>query len=122
MKAMRQKALLYGSLVLAAAGLAACTSLFGGEDLKVRPVENMSGFSEAPQDRFYESAVSAIDARDYARALDYLQEARARDPRNVKAFNALGVVYDKLGRLTSVPDITPKPERSSRIPASWLRI
>jgi hypothetical protein len=58
----------------------------------------MSSLTTTPRDTFYESAVSAINGKDYARALDYLQEARARDPRNVKALNALGVVYDKLGR------------------------
>jgi hypothetical protein len=86
------------SFALTVGGLAACTSLFGGEDVKIRAVENVSSLTGTSHDSFYESAVSAINARDYGRALDYLQEARARDPRNVKALNALGVVYDKLGR------------------------
>src|SRR5258706_7222808 len=98
MTTLYQKAFRYASLALTIGGLAACTSLFGGEEVKVRPIENMSSLTGAPQDRFYESAVSAINARDYGRALDYLQAARDRDPHNVKALNALGVVYDKLGR------------------------
>lgn len=88
----------FASLVLAVGGLAACTSLFGAGDVKVRPIENMPNLAGPQPDRLYESAVSAINSRDYALALDYLQEAKARDPRNVKTLNALGVVYDKLGR------------------------
>ena len=38
------------------------------------------------------------DQGNYGRALEYLQAAKAKDPRNVRALNALGVVYDKLGR------------------------
>jgi hypothetical protein len=98
MTAMRRKASLFVALMLSVGGLAACTSLFGGEEVKVRPIENMTGLTSSPHDRLYESAASAINARDYGRALDYLQAARDRDPRNVKALNALGVVYDKLGR------------------------
>jgi len=85
-------------LGLAAAGLTACASLLGSDEVKVRPVEHLSAATAGQHDPLYESAVTAINARDYARALDYLQELRARDPRNVKALNALGVVYDKLGR------------------------
>ena len=79
-------------------GLTACASLMGSNDVKVRPLENMSMLTAISHDPLYESAVTAIDARDYARALEYLQEARTRDPRSVKTLNALGVVYDKLGR------------------------
>jgi hypothetical protein len=98
MKATGRFGLASVPLALTAVGLAACASLFGGNDVKVRPIDNMSSLTTMPRDTFYESAVSAINEKDYARALDYLQEARARDPRNVKALNALGVVYDKLGR------------------------
>ncbi len=79
-------------------GLTACASLLGGNDVKVRPLENMSSLTAISHDPLYESAVTAINTRDYARALEYLQEARTSDPRDVKALNALGVVYDKLGR------------------------
>jgi tetratricopeptide (TPR) repeat protein len=49
-------------------------------------------------DLYYAGAVRAIEARDYARALDYLQTGRAIAPDDVRVINAFGVVYDKLGR------------------------
>jgi len=95
---MRQQWLVFVPIALATGGLAACASMLGGEQVKIRPVDTLSALSSTPQDSLYESAVGAINAREYARALDYLQAAKAKDPRNVKALNALGVVYDKLGR------------------------
>src|SRR5436190_1338852 len=94
----RQQWLVFVPVTLATAGLAACASVLGGEQVKIRPVDTMQTLQGAPRDALYESAVSAINERDYARALEYLQAAKAKDPRNVKALNALGVVYDKLGR------------------------
>jgi len=94
----RQHWLVFVPVTLATAGLAACASMLGGEQVKVRPIDTMQSLTTAPRDTLYESAVSAINERDYARALDYLQAAKTKDPRNVKALNALGVVYDKLGR------------------------
>lgn len=85
-------------LPLSAAGLAACASLLGGDEVKVRPINSMVGLTTEPRDALYESAVTAIDQRDYGRALDYLQADRDRDPKNIKVLNALGVIYDKLGR------------------------
>ena len=96
MKTIRRSSIL--CLTLSAASLTACASLFGGEEVKVRPISNMSGLTSEPRDPLYESAVTAINERDYAKALDYLQEAKSKNPRNIKALNALGVVYDKLGR------------------------
>jgi hypothetical protein len=84
--------------VLALAGLTACSSLFDGSDLKIQAVGDKSGSGAPLYDSLYESAKTAISARDYARALDYLQEARAHDAHNISVLNALGVVYDKLGR------------------------
>jgi tetratricopeptide (TPR) repeat protein len=49
-------------------------------------------------DLYYAAAVRAIDARDYAQALDDLQAGRAIAPDDVRVINAFGVVYDKLGR------------------------
>src|SRR6185503_13218401 len=95
---MRQQWLVFLPMTLATAGLAACASAIGGDEIKVRPVDNMQTLTLAPRDTLYESAVTAINERDYGRALDYLQAAKAKDPHNVKALNALGVVYDKLGR------------------------
>jgi len=95
---MRQQWLVFLPMSLATAGLAACASVMGGEELKVRPVETKPAQASIQQDPVYASAVSAISDRDYGRALDYLQAAKAKDPNNVKILNALGVVYDKLGR------------------------
>lgn len=49
-------------------------------------------------DGFYGGAVAAIDRRDYGRALELLQRARQGKAADVRVLNALGVVYDKLGR------------------------
>jgi hypothetical protein len=54
--------------------------------------------SRPEEDGYYRSAVTAIDVRNYARALDFLQAARQRRPDSVPVLNAFGVVYDKLGR------------------------
>jgi hypothetical protein len=51
-----------------------------------------------PDEALYQAAVSAIERRDYALALDALQAARARTPDDPRVWNAMGVVYDKLGR------------------------
>jgi hypothetical protein len=80
-----------------------------GEDLargrvqpldRVRPI--MTGGEETPaqtpEDRLYHAAAKAIEARDYGGALDILQLARQAAPNDVRVLNALGVVYDKLGR------------------------
>jgi hypothetical protein len=93
-----RKPLFLGSVILATASLTSCASLLGGEPVKVRPVETMSSLTPAQSDPLYEGAVTAINERDYARALDYLQQAKAGNPEDVKVLNALGVVYDKLGR------------------------
>lgn len=58
------------------------------------PLQPAGRADEAP----YQGAVSAIGRRDYALALDLLQMARTRDPGDPRVPNALGVVYDKLGR------------------------
>ena len=47
---------------------------------------------------YYTNAVTAIDARHYALALEYLQAARAQKPSDARVLTAFGVVYDKLGR------------------------
>jgi len=52
----------------------------------------------AAVDRLYGRAAEAINARDYALALELLQLAATRAPADVRVLNAQGVVYDKLGR------------------------
>ena len=72
-------------------------------------LESMSLWQPLPQARavkadlrssigYYENAVTAINDRHYAIALEYLQAARAQKPDDVRVLTAFGVVYDKLGR------------------------
>lgn len=69
-----------------------------GRPVEVRPVmvAQQSGFTRV--DGYYASATTAISRRDYVRALDLLQQARAEKADDVRVLNAFGVVYDKLGR------------------------
>ena len=95
---IRHQWLVFLPMTLATAGLAACASLMEADTVKVRPVETKPAQAMLQHDPLYESAVVAINERDYGRALDYLQAAKDKNPGNVKILNALGVVYDKLGR------------------------
>jgi tetratricopeptide (TPR) repeat protein len=52
----------------------------------------------AADEAYYQDAARAITRRDYGRALELLQAARARKADDVRVLNAFGVVYDKLGR------------------------
>lgn len=61
---------------------------------KLPPVD-----TPAPGDRLYRQARTRIEQRDYAGALDLLQLARAQAPQDARILNAMGVVYDKIGRL-----------------------
>jgi len=68
--------------------------------LEVKPVRL---HADAPArmsrpDRAYMSAKAAIERRDYPAALDLLQLAREEAPDDPRVLNALGVVYDKMGR------------------------
>lgn len=54
--------------------------------------------TDAQAERLYQASRTAIRDRDYGRALELLHRARHRDPRDVRVLNALGVVYDKIGR------------------------
>ena len=81
------------------AGAAGCTPFRDAPPpVDVRAVETQLGETVAPDDPYYQTAVRAISLRDYARALDYLQAARQKQPDDVRVLNAFGVVYDKLGR------------------------
>lgn len=51
-----------------------------------------------PSIGYYERAVTAINDRRYALALEYLQAARNQKPDDVRVLTAFGVIYDKLGR------------------------
>jgi hypothetical protein len=52
----------------------------------------------ASDDGYYDEAAKAISRKDYATALDMLEQARAHKANDVRVLNAFGVVYDKLGR------------------------
>jgi hypothetical protein len=91
-------------------GLSACALLPHGRpwlaflthprpQVHVRPIEPAAPGPVLPADEgLYRDAASAIGRRDYGRALDLLQAARDRNPRDPRVPNAFGVVYDKLGR------------------------
>src|SRR5438874_9862725 len=65
---------------------------------RVRPVHMPQSGPVVEGAGEYEAAVVMIGRRDYARALEFLQVARARKADDVRVLNAFGVVYDKLGR------------------------
>jgi hypothetical protein len=80
-------------------GAAGCAHLpRSAEWVKITPITPKAAGEAPASDGYYAGAVAAISRRDYAAALDLLQAARARDPRDVRVLNAFGVVYDKLGR------------------------
>ena len=97
---MKEIAIIRGGLAaaLSIAAAACSTGLDNKTDLGIRPFTQQDGQNVSADAVFYQDAVNAIDRRDYATALDYLQAARAKDPKNVRVLNAFGVVYDKLGR------------------------
>ena len=94
--------------------------------VKIRPIPtNLAPVSPtAVVDRLYAQAVTALDKRDYAVALAALQlarDARGNDPR---VLNALGVVYDKLGRFdlsSRYYDLAEKADPGSNVVAANMR-
>ncbi|MDP3175227.1 MAG: hypothetical protein Q8M88_12420 [Phenylobacterium sp.] len=87
-------------------GLGGCTSipkawswLQPEKTVAVRSIVTPTTFgAQTSIDRAYEAASREIEARRYGRALELLQYARDVAPSDVRVLNALGVVYDKLGR------------------------
>lgn len=93
----QRHALLASALAMSLQG---CASIGGDTpkaELNIRPARVASA-SVSVADGLYNDAVTAINRRDYARALDLLQVARERTPNDARVLNAFGVVYDKLGR------------------------
>ncbi len=94
--------------------------------VKIRPIPaNFAPVSPtAVVDRLYAQAVTALNKRDYAVALAALQlgrDARGNDPR---VLNALGVVYDKLGRFdlsSRYYDLAEKADPGSKVVAANRR-
>lgn len=64
----------------------------------LRPAKLTDQPTAQPDEALYQAAVTAMERRDYALALDALQAARSRSPDDARVWNAMGVVYDKLGR------------------------
>jgi hypothetical protein len=86
-------------LPMAGSALFGCASLSGDSPVwQPSPGTQALGADLRPTVGYYESAVSAINGRHYALALDYLQAARAANADDVRVLTAFGVVYDKLGR------------------------
>jgi tetratricopeptide (TPR) repeat protein len=96
------------ALIVLAPGLSGCTTLSNAWArltsksalAQIRPAQNKVAEvgQVTPVDRLYKSASAAINRRDYGSALDLLQMAKERSPNDPRVLNALGVVYDKLGR------------------------
>ena len=84
------------ALVPGLAGCALWPRAVAWVDFRAVQTSEVQRFSR--QDGYYNSAVAAIERRDYAAALDLLQAARATKPDDVRVLNAFAVVYDKLGR------------------------
>jgi Flp pilus assembly protein TadD len=83
-----------------ACGLAACAHHHKPAPLTVTAIPAVLPPLQphAAEDRLYAEAARAIAARDYGRALERLQEAKAGRPDDPRVLTALGVIYDKLGR------------------------
>lgn len=91
------RAALIAALMSGAAGCSLLPDF--GSPVKVRPIsQSANPGALAPNEGEYQAAARAIESRDYALALDYLQKARDKSAHDVRVLNALGVVYDKLGR------------------------
>src|SRR3954463_1808710 len=88
------------SLIFLGGGfLVACAPLFADSPFwHPKPATRIVQTDTPASGGYYSNAVTAIDARHYAVALEYLQAARAQKPADVRVLTAFGVVYDKLGR------------------------
>ena len=91
------KSLTIGPVIAVCVAGATAAGCLGARPVKVTAVHTPSA-PASKIDLYYGGAVRAIEARDYARALDFLQTARDIAPDDVRVINAFGVVYDKLGR------------------------
>jgi tetratricopeptide (TPR) repeat protein len=83
---------------MAAAALAGCAPILRDADLVPVRAARSADTGVTRTDGAYANAIAAIDRRDYARALELLQMARQQNAGDVRVLNAMGVVYDKLGR------------------------
>jgi hypothetical protein len=85
--------------LLVCAGVSACALLPKHHPTTtITPVSTPVASEGRADDGYYAGAVRAVNARDYATALDALEMARQQDGDDIRVLNAFGVVYDKLGR------------------------
>lgn len=80
-------------IVIALIALAGCAQT---KMAAATPVQPPAGLRASDGD--YASAKAAIARADYGAALDYLRAAGEVDPKDARVPNALGVVYDLMGR------------------------
>jgi Flp pilus assembly protein TadD len=88
--------------------------------IKTIPADMPKGSGETVVDRLYAQAVRAIDRREYDTALDILQLANGSRNEDARVLNALGVIYDKLGRFdlsTRYYDLAEKADPGSKVVA-----
>ena len=98
LKAHRSGVTSLSAAAMAAATLAGCAPVLHDADLVPARAARVVDTGATRTDSAYANAVAAIDRRDYARALELLQMARQQSAGDVRVLNAMGVVYDKLGR------------------------
>lgn len=109
------------------AGLSACDHLPSfRQHAKVRaiPATLPRDSGQDPSDRIYADATRAIEKREYDTALDLLQFGVSVRPDDARVLNALGVVYDKLGRFdlsANYYDQAEKADPGSKVVAANRR-
>ena len=86
---------------MAIAASAVAVALFAGVPAGFAAGGADSGITTRQQtaDPNYATAVAAIQAKDYARAIPLLNQVVAKDPRNANAFNYLGYSHRELGQM-----------------------
>lgn len=94
----RSTAMSLSAAAMAAATLAGCAPVLHETDFVPARAARSADTGVTRTDSTYANAVAAIDRRDYARALELLQIARQQNAGDVRVLNAMGVIYDKLGR------------------------
>ena len=92
------RSLRISAVLLAGASLVACAPFLESLPWRPTPGTHVIQADLKQSIGYYENAVTAINGRHYALALEYLQAARNQKPDDVRVLTAFGVVYDKLGR------------------------
>ncbi len=111
------------SLLLRQGGLVASAGVTSVSSLQSIP----PGLADDPRrmaDRLYAGAVREIQQRDYGAALVTLQTAQTASHDDPRILNALGVIYDKLGRFDlsgRYYDLAEKADPGSKVVAANRR-